>query len=312
MSPTWFYSLLLSLLLLSLPAQAQTFEDGYQSYVRNQFPVAELQFKNALKKTNADEEKAFILKFIGICQYMRGDKRNAGSSFTQSLNLDRSVQIDAEEVLDPTVVSFFNAIKSRMPPEVKRKPKAVAQASAPTPAPAPKRKADKKRKKKSESSLSLNDSNPLEDKPRKLSVLHFLPLGIPQFANNSYLIGTGFAGLQLFALYSMIDADKVAKERKDLNDVVRTKEGLTDEQRNSFYKENNAYIDELKKQKNLAVAGFGALWVISIAEGIINNKGPSHRSADDRPTPPASSLSPILQANSHGGGFGISFQTQLK
>lgn len=315
MSRTWFQSLLLSLMLLSLPAKAQTFEDGYQSYVRNQFPVAELQFKNALKKTNADEEKAFILKFIGICQYMRGDKRGAANSFTQSVQLDRSVQIDSEEVLDPTVVSYFNAIKSRVPPEAKKSPKAVEASPAPQQQPkqiqqAPKRKLTKKKRKNSSMALAA-EMKSLEDKPNKIGIMHFLPLGLPQVANGSYILASGFAGLQLYSLYSMYDAQKVAKERSSLNVVVRDSEGLTEEQRQSFYKENNAYVDELKKQKNLAIAGFGALWVISVAEGIINAKSSGHRSADDRPIPPARSLSPILQANRHGGGFGLSFQTQL-
>lgn len=310
MSSTWIYTLLLSLLLFSLPAKAQTFEDGYQSYVRNQFPVAELQFKNALKRATASEEKAFILKFIGICQYMRGDKRNAGGSFQQSLSLDRTIQIDADEVLDPSVVSFFMQIKSRMPPEVKKKPKAVAAAPVQTPGPSPVKKKVKK-KKKSESSLNIADDQAF-GKKRGIGILHFLPFGMPQIANESYLLGSGFAGLQLFAIYSIFDADKITTERQGLNEVVRTKEGLTDEQRDSFYKENNAYIGELKKQKNLALAGFSALWVISVAEGIINNKAPSAKTADDKPVLPQSTFAPIIQANRHGGGFGLSFQTELK
>ena len=313
MYPTWIFTILLSLTILSLPAQAQTFEDGYQSYVRNQFPVAELQFKNALKKASAQEEKGFILKFIGICQFMRGDKKNAGISFNQSLSMDRSIQIDAEEVLDPTVVTFFNQIKSRLPPEVKRKPKPDKLAIAPAlnPAQAPlKKKA--KGKKKSQSSLGLTGDQTFEQKPRSIGILHFLPLGLPQFANSSYIMGSAFAGLQLFSLYTIGDAEQQSQERRALNKVVRLKEGLTDEQRNDFYRENDAFIDELKQQKNLAIAGFSALWVISIAEGIINNKGSATKTANDKVTPPNTTMTPIIQANSLGGGFGISFQTQLK
>ncbi|RZA23201.1 MAG: hypothetical protein EOP10_13390 [Proteobacteria bacterium] len=313
MSNRWFRNLLLSLMLLSLPAHAQTFEDGYQSYVRNQFPVAELQFKNALKKVSSDEEKAYILKFIGICQYMRGDKKNAASSMSQSVSYDRSIQIDTEEVLDPSVVTFFNGVKSRVPPEPKKKPKPAAVVEAPRQEsafqanPSPKKKS--KKKKKSESSLSLAHEPQFDDKPSRIGVLHFLPFGAPQFANGSYLLGSGIAALQIYSIYSVLDADKVAKDRQGLNSVVRTKDGLTEDQRNAFYKENNDYIDELKKQKNYAIAGFGALWVISVAEGIINNRSSSSKSSE---APPESSVSPIIQANRHGGGFGVSWQKSLK
>lgn len=321
MSSTGFYALILTLLVWSLPAKAQTFEDGYQSYVRNQFPVAELQFKSALKKVSSDEERGIILKFIGICQFMRGDKKNAGNSFFQAVGFDRSLSIDTEEVLDPSVISFFNSIKSRVPPEPKRKPKpAVAETppppvkQAPPPQAAAPVKKKVKKKKKTDSAMAIHNDIGFEKRERKLSVMHFLPFGMPQFANDSMILGIGIAGLQGYAIYSMFDADKVIKDREGLNTLVRDKPDLTDDQRTTFYKENNAYVDELKKQKNLAIAGFGALWVISVAEGIINNRGTSSKTADmdDRPIETKSSVSPMIQAKRHGGGFGISYQTELK
>ncbi|RYZ58615.1 MAG: hypothetical protein EOP07_06510 [Proteobacteria bacterium] len=326
MTIRWFLSLILGLLLMSLPAEAQTFEDGYQSYVRNQFPVAELQFKNALRKATADEDKAVLLKFIGICQYMRGDKKNAQTSFVSALNSDRSIAIESEDVLDPSVISFFVSIKSRMGPEIKKKPKPApvavskptfqtqTQSQAQNPSPKPKAKKKSAKVKGSESIMGLSDSNVVvDDKSRKLSFTQFLPFGFPQFHNDSYWLGGGVAALQVFTLYSMMDADKTIKDRSSLNGVVANKEGLTEEQRNAFYSENNAFIKKVKDQKNLALAGFGVIWIASITESIFFHKSPSNKNADmGSQAPIAQSLRPIFQASSQGATYGLSWQTELK
>jgi len=86
----WLLAAGLSLgLMFAGQGQAQTFEEGYQSYMRNQFPVAELQFRAAVKKAKTKEDRAFIQKFIGICQFMRGDKKSAANSFFEALNSGR-------------------------------------------------------------------------------------------------------------------------------------------------------------------------------------------------------------------------------
>lgn len=277
MTKRWLMSLILGCLLLSLPAYAQTFEDGYQSYVRNQFPVAELQFKNALRKATVDEDKAVLLKYIGICQYMHGDKKNAQQSFSQALKSDASITIESEDVLDPSVITFFSGIKARLGPELKKKQKdkekeKIAQSQAQSAAltkpqtppqsnfsqsPKSKTKAKKAKVKGSESIMGLADSNiVVDDKSRKISVLQFLPLGLPQVHNDKYLLAGGFAALQLFTLYSMFDADKTIKDRQALNGVVANKEGLTDEQREAFYKENNSFISKVSGQKKSCTGWF--------------------------------------------------------
>lgn len=314
MTKRWLMSLILGCLLLSLPAYAQTFEDGYQSYMRNQFPVAELQFKSALRKATADEDKAILLKFIGICQYMRGDKKNSQSSFIQALNADRSIAIEAEDVLDPGVITYFNAIKSHIGPELKKK-KAQPPVAKATPAPAaspPRPKARKKpaKSKGSESIMGLNDNDVVEDKTRKVSVMQLLPFGFPQFYNDSYWLGSGVAALQVYSLYSILDANKTIKEREGLNQVVATKEGLTDEQRQAFFRENNSFVNKVKSQKDLAIISFSALWIASITESILMHRPPAKNLAD--PGPPAQSLSPLVQADSKGGTFGLLWQRQLK
>lgn len=273
---------------------AQTFEDGYQSYVRNQFPVAELQFKGALKKARTDEDKAFILKFIGICQYMRGDKKSASGSFVQSVRMDSNVQIDEEEVLDPSVVPFFNSIKNRVGSEPKKKVAAdPPPPPKPTPKPAPKKVAKSSSKSKSKSKslasdsiMTLPDDSLIEEKPERkgrINFLHFLPFGVGQFVNGSPLLGSAFAAGEIGALYLMFDADKTIKEREGLNDLVANREGLNDQQREDFYKENNAFIATVKNQKNLALVGFVAIWAAGATEAVLNSPDRKRSSYEIRP-----------------------------
>ena len=332
MTKSWLMSLILGCLLSSLPAYAQTFEDGYQSYVRNQFPVAELQFKNALRKATVDEDKAVLLKYIGICQYMHGDKKNAQQSFTQALKSDRGTTIESEDVLDPSVITFFSGIKARLGPELKKKQKAAQPPSValdPAPNPGkpkaqtqpqssfsqtakPKTKTKKTAKVKgNESIMGLADSNTVvDDKSRKISFMQFLPFGLPQVHNDKYFLAGGVAALQIFALYSMTDADKTIKNRHGLNAVVASKEGLTDEQREAFYSQNKSFVTKVKAQKNMAFAGFVTIWGVSIAESFLFPKSSSLGTAG--PSSPQQRLNPIVQANNKGGTFGLSWQTELK
>ncbi len=321
MTKRWLMSLLLGCLLLSLQAKAQTFEDGYQSYVRNQFPVAELQFKNALRKANADEDKAVLLKFIGICQYMRGDKKNAQATFGQALYADRSIAIESEDVLDPSVITYFMGIKAKLAPELKKKqkqaPPTVAKSTVPVPVNKPKPKPLKTRPTKSKSSdsiMGLSDGSlTTEERSKKISYMQFLPFGFPQFHNESYWIGAAFAAGQIFSIYSILDADKAIKGRQGLNDIVANKEGLSEDQRQAFYLENNNFIKKVQSQKTLALAAFGSLWAASVVESIWFHKGPLNRNADrDGSTSRNQNLTPIIQTGRSGRTFGLSWQAKIQ
>lgn len=289
---TYLWIIMIWIGLRPAAASAQTFEDGYQSYVRNQFPVAELQFKGALKKAKTDEDKAFIQKFIGICQYMRGDKKGANISFIQSVRLDSNVQIDEEEVLDPSVVPFFNSIKGKVNAEEKKRDKEKEKererekvASSPPPPrpvqprPSPKKsqksasKSSKSRKTNvSDSAMSLPDDTLVAEKSERSSFnyLHLLPFGAGQFANGSPILGSTFAAAEIAALYVFFDANNTIAERENLNTVVANKEGLNDQQREDFYKANNAFIATVKNQKNLALLSFFALWAAGSTESILH------------------------------------------
>ncbi len=301
----WLFAVFLCLGMgLSNLGKAQTFEEGYQSYMRNQFPVAELQFKSALKRAKNREDRAFILKFVGICQFMRGDKKSAATSFTDSLGMDRNVTIDEEEVLDPGVVSFFTVIKNRwlnspegMAANAQTKPapsvagavptkgqaggalgntqaKAPAQEVPVAKAPPPEAKATAtaplptenrvKRKRAKESSGGNK-----EDGSRNFSVLHFMPFGLGQFHNESYLLGTIFALGQGYSLYQYSFLSSQITKEQSQNKQVSENPNILQSKKDEFLLANANYISGLRKDKDSAAATFAALWVGGVVQSLI-------------------------------------------
>lgn len=282
----WLFAAGLSLgLMFAGQAQAQTFEEGYQSYMRNQFPVAELQFRAAVKKAKTREDRAFIQKFIGICQFMRGDKKSAANSFYEALGFDRNITIDEEEVLDPGVVSFFNVIKARwlntpegkasmMPTPVAR-PAPAAVAQAPKPAvqevpPAPKAVAPEakpaapvaKRKK-------TKDASKAEDSSRMFSWMHFMPFGLGQFHNESYTLGSAVAIGQVFAIYQYMSLDKQIADERAQSQQVADNPNILQAEKDQFILDNAGYIDGLTSDKNSAATAFAALYIAGVAQALI-------------------------------------------
>ncbi|MCX6128233.1 MAG: hypothetical protein NTX25_04115 [Proteobacteria bacterium] len=302
----WRVSLCLCLSLsLGRVGYSQTFEEGYQSYMRNQFPVAELQFRNALKKAKTKEDRAFILKFAGICQYMRGDKKAAATTFYEAIIADKNVAIDEEEVLDPSVVSFFNTIKSKhhaqaesnsptkapanQSPTVKAttpeptlaskatSPSPAAQAQTPAQAQAPINAPPPRSKRKKKA--SGDGLGKAEDDSRNISWVHFLPFGAGQFYNNSPILGSGFAGLELYLLYNYSSLTKKINEERSQNNQVNADPGISSDAKNDFIVKNLEFISSLNDEKQISGVAFFSLWIGGAAEALIN--APRARPSDE-------------------------------
>lgn len=328
----WLFAAGFSLgLMFAGQIQAQTFEEGYQSYMRNQFPVAELQFRAAAKKARTKEDRAFIQKFIGICQFMRGDKKSAANSFNEALGSDRNITIDEEEVLDPGVVSFFNVIKTRWlnsaegraamappapkpaPPAVAQVPKPAVQEAPPSPkAAAPEPKAapavtEKTKKKK----VKDKDGSKSDEGGRMISWMHFMPFGLGQFHNESYLLGSAVAAGQVFAIYQYMSlAQQIAEERAQSQQVADNPNILQAE-KDQFLLENSGYIDGLTTDKNAAGTTFAALYIVGVAQSLIF--APRHSTGEDA----GPETSKKLKRNSINtawipGGSGGTYLVQLR
>ncbi|WP_141734808.1 hypothetical protein [Oligoflexus tunisiensis] len=329
----WLFAASLGLgLMFAGPLQAQTFEEGYQSYMRNQFPVAELQFRAAAKRARSREDRAFIMKFIGICQYMRGDKKSAANTFYEALGSDRNVTVDEEEVLDPGVVSFFNVIKARWlntpegraataPPPAPKPAVPVAVAPKPAPqetapaqrpaAPEPKAAppvAEKSKRKKARD----KDASKSEESGRMISWMHFMPFGLGQFHNESYLLGSAFAAGQVFALYSYGVLDKQIADERAQNRQGEDNPNILQAEKDEFLLANADYIAGLTEDRNSAGTVFAALYVAGVAQALIF--APQHPATDEGEGPETSKR-PRKRAISTAwipGGTGGTYLVQLR
>ena len=93
-----------------LTVLGQSYHSGYQLYVSGDFSGAELAFKRALNYAKTVPEKTRLYKMLGISQYMLGKRIESASSFKQAKQLDPNLLISANEVLDESVVPFFDSI----------------------------------------------------------------------------------------------------------------------------------------------------------------------------------------------------------
>ncbi len=337
--------------MLSSRGGAQTFEEGYQSYMRNQFPVAELQFRNAVKKAKTKEDRAFIQKFMGICQFMRGDRKSAANTFHEALANDRSITIDEEEVLDPGVVSFFNVIKTRwisspeglaaargpaqqnMPVTAKSPAAPVAPLAAKTVAqeqlpaakvgvqeqrpasPANAIPADAKAKKKKTKEAPSSSSKP-EEGSRVFSWMHLMPFGLGQFHNESYVLGSAVALGQVYSLYQyQFLSSQIIKERKQ-NQEVEANPNVLQSRKDEFLLENANYISGLKQDRDTSGTLFAALWVGGVIEAYIS--APRYRASDAGSSPessrkiPSKSIGTTWLPNSLGGTYLVQVKFNLQ
>lgn len=105
---------LTALMLLSMipDAFSQSYSTGYSKYVKGDFAGAENAFKLTLNKSISDAEKARLHKMIGISQYMQGKRIAAETSFQQAKALNPYINISASEVLDDSIIPFFNTVQA--------------------------------------------------------------------------------------------------------------------------------------------------------------------------------------------------------
>ncbi|MEZ4743873.1 MAG: hypothetical protein R3B45_15750 [Bdellovibrionota bacterium] len=139
-------------LLFSSTGFSQSLESGMKKYRVGDLVDAEDDFRAAAAKATG-RKKATILKMLGICQYMLGDMSSSKKNFKTALKLNPSLQISPKDVLDESVLPFFNSLKQTTVNKkadskpvipktiVKKQAKAIAKKASTTPKPSPKKNA---------------------------------------------------------------------------------------------------------------------------------------------------------------------------
>lgn len=85
---------------------------GKSLYEKGNFQGAIQAYSRELKGEKGSQGRANILKMIGICQYNIGQSSAAKSSFQKAKKLSPHLTIQSNEVLDESVIGFFNSISS--------------------------------------------------------------------------------------------------------------------------------------------------------------------------------------------------------
>lgn len=105
--------------IFALSANAQAWKQGQQSLMKNNFTAAESQLRGSLKSAKSKGEIAETYKYLGVAQYMSNKKQDALESFKKAKTANPGVRLTDAEVVDESVIPFFNAVKSPTSPAVK-------------------------------------------------------------------------------------------------------------------------------------------------------------------------------------------------
>lgn len=90
------------------------FQAAMVQYTKGNFKTAVSGFETALGEASAGAEKGRTLKFLGISQFMVGQKDQAAQSFQRALTEDASIVIGEDEVLDESVLVLFEQQRGRV------------------------------------------------------------------------------------------------------------------------------------------------------------------------------------------------------
>ncbi len=258
---------IITAMLSSSIAMAQTsyFEVGYQAYLRNQLKLAEGYFTKALGASKTKSDSAYILKFIGITRYMGGNIQGAKEVLAQGYIYDNSLMIYEEEVLDTSVITFYEDVRRRVQDILRQKQMRSNVAAKPSTNPSKNRRQEMTKK-----SPILTNKTPTKRQIQSdsLSWKDFLPMGINHASRKKYLPAALASSAQLVSLYLYYKyGEDIATEKKENESA---KQSLTGEELDAFLEKNNAYIKSLENYQNISAISFPLLWGASIAYAILD------------------------------------------
>jgi hypothetical protein len=102
------------LIIFSIPqtSMAQAWKPGRSSLMKNDFKSAKTQLSRALKTAKPGSERAETYKYLGVAQYMSGDRNGAVASFKMAKANNPRIKLTAAEVIDESVIPVFNSARA--------------------------------------------------------------------------------------------------------------------------------------------------------------------------------------------------------
>ncbi len=116
---------------------AQSYVLGARKYAKGDVKGAEAALIQATKRTKNRAELAKVYKLLGITQYMQNKKPQAAASFKAALGIDPRLTIKSDEVLDESVIPYFEAQRGGKPAVAGQAPGRRAPAAVAAPARTP-------------------------------------------------------------------------------------------------------------------------------------------------------------------------------
>ncbi len=107
-----FAFLLLCASGLSSILYAQDYPTGLARYLQKDFARAESVFQQVATHAPSNAERAQALKMLGLSQYMQGKRSESAESIKLAKRLVPSLSLAPREVLDDSVIDFYNSIEA--------------------------------------------------------------------------------------------------------------------------------------------------------------------------------------------------------
>lgn len=141
------------------------------------------------------------------------------------------------------------------------------------PGPEPKKESLEMPEERGPQSGSIASSEPIDITREPISVAHFLPLGIGQFYNRDYLLGTVFLGTQLYAGAVIFQANQDIQQAED-NERAAIRRAqvdptVTQEDLLAFSQAKQAFVKDKQERLNLALGAAAGTYVFGVLHALV-------------------------------------------
>lgn len=264
---------------LALLSNNQFYKAGIAFYQKGQIIQAQKYFIKALQTTSPNEHGE-IYKMFGICQFMLGQKANAMVNFRRAVAVNQQITISPLEVLDTSVIPFFQQQKKWVlrikAQNLYRKRKATGKRTISRKvAPVNPQQQKTRMSTKRQSGIGHTSKKKILTRKdrRSLGIYHFLPFGLPQFEAKQKAAGyTVFLFHLSMAYLNYTSLENIAIQ-KDLIEQVNASDAYDETTRDTFIRESESYMATEDRFRKLSMQLFVGTWILSSLFGVLDSGG---------------------------------------
>lgn len=237
---------------LSFELRANTFEQGYQAYIKTDFSGARDKLTAAAKNENNPVKLTKIYRLLGIVYYMLSNLNESARTFNIALSYNPSITIGKGEVLDESVITYFNRIKSMRLSLTNQNNPSI-------------NKFPRKGKKRYRVIKRRRPFTTMEN------VYASLPFGTGQFMHEQYFYGVLSGALQISAISYFFYLNDQIQDSKSREQTALA--SSSDSNVNAIISaEERSYRNERKTYQQISIASFIGLWAISSLDAFLTPK----------------------------------------